>query len=194
MTAMPEEPIYFESPEAFRAWLEEHHADRTELLVGFWRVATGKPSMTWSESVDQALCFGWIDGVRRKVDDTRYTMRFTPRRPGSNWSAVNVRKVAELKAKGLMRPAGLAAFEAREESRTGVYAYENRHLAAFTDAQTEQLKANADAWAFFSAQPPGYRATATYWVVSAKRDQTRQRRLERLIADSAAGRRLAHLA
>ena len=188
---MADEPIYFESPEAFRAWLEEHHADRDELSVGFWRVATGKPSMTWSESVDQALCFGWIDGVRHKVDDERYTMRFTPRRPGSNWSAVNVRKVAELTEKGLMRPAGVAAFEARTDAKTAVYSYEEeRRNAAFDSSQEKQFKADAGAWAFFSAQPPGYRRTATYWVVSAKRADTRQRRLERLIAESAAGRRI----
>jgi uncharacterized protein YdeI (YjbR/CyaY-like superfamily) len=186
------EPTFYATPEEWRAWLAEHHAGAREDWVGFHRRATGRPSMTWPESVDQALCFGWIDGVRKRVDDERYMIRFTPRTPSSRWSRVNVARVAELEAAGLMHPAGRAAFAARTEE--GAYSYEQREAAAFDPERERRLRANAAAAAFFAAQPPGYRRTATHWVMSAKRDETRDRRLAQLIADSAAGRRIAPLA
>jgi uncharacterized protein YdeI (YjbR/CyaY-like superfamily) len=186
-------PIYFESPQQFRAWLEEHHATATEVYVGQWRKKTGKPTLTWSEAVDEALCFGWIDGVRRSVDDERFAQRFTPRKPSSNWSAINVAKVEKLRAEGRMRAAGEAAFARRREDRTGVYSYEQRDTAALTPEEEARFRANAGAWAYFEAAPPSYRRPALWWVVSAKRPETRARRLATLIEDSAAGQRLKQL-
>jgi uncharacterized protein YdeI (YjbR/CyaY-like superfamily) len=186
--------IYFASPQEFRAWLEEHHESETEVLVGYWKRATGKPSLTWSQAVDEALCYGWIDGVLRRVDDERHVQRFTPRKPASNWSAVNIAKVEQLRAEGRMRPAGEAAFARRREARSGVYSYEQRDKAALEPAQEERFRANAGAWEFFSTCPPSYRKMAVWWVVSAKRPDTRERRLTTLIEDSAAGRRLAQMA
>jgi uncharacterized protein YdeI (YjbR/CyaY-like superfamily) len=177
-------PVFFATPADFRAWLEEHHTDERELIVGFYRKASGKQSITWSEAVGQALCFGWIDGVRRGIDDERYTVRFTPRRPRSIWSAVNVARVAELTKCGLMHPAGIAAFEARTDERTGIYSHEQREAAKLTRPQERQFRANRRAWRYFQAQPAGYRHQATWWVVSAKQEETRERRLQRLIADS----------
>src|SRR5207245_457734 len=143
-----------------------------ELLVGFHKVGSGRKSMTWPDSVDQALCFGWIDGVRKRIDENSYTIRFTPRKPGSIWSRVNVDRVAELTKLGLMRPAGIAAFEARKSERTSIYSYE-RENAALSKEQEEAFRANADAWMFFQSQAPWYRRTVTYWVISAKREETR---------------------
>ena len=183
------EGIYFASPEEFRAWLEEHHERATEVWIGYWKKHAGKPSLTWSQAVDEALCFGWIDGVLRRVDDERHIQRFTPRKPTSNWSAVNIAKVEQLRAEGRMRPAGEAAFALRREEKSGVYSYEQRHLAAFEPEQEERFRANAAAWAYWSAAPAGYRKMATWWVVSAKRPETRERRLAKLIEVSAAGRR-----
>jgi uncharacterized protein YdeI (YjbR/CyaY-like superfamily) len=179
---------FFRNASEFRAWLEQHHASETELLVGFQKKSSGKPSMTWSESVDQALCFGWIDGVRRSLGDESYSIRFTPRKPRSTWSRVNVAKVEELERRGLMQPAGRRAFEARTEGNTGIYSFER-------DEPVELPRAgfSAEAWEFFQAQPPGYRRTAGHWVLSAKRAETRERRLAQLVEDSAAGRRLRHL-
>jgi uncharacterized protein YdeI (YjbR/CyaY-like superfamily) len=175
----------------FRAWLEANHESATELEVVFYKRASGKPSMTWSESVDQALCFGWIDGVRRGRDDESYTIRFTPRRPGSNWSKINVEKVAKLTEAGLMRPAGIAAFERRRDDRTGVYSFENEaELPAEYEAR---LRANRAAASYFDSRPPWYRRTAIHLVMSAKREETRERRLEQLIEDSAAGRDIKQL-
>ena len=187
------QPRFFAGPEEFRAWLEEHHATDGEVLVGFYKKHTGRRSLTWTQAVREALCFGWIDGLTRRIDDDSYCIRFTPRKPRSNWSAVNVRHVEELLRAGRMHPAGIAAFEAREPPKTGVYAYENRHEAKLSDEQEEPFRANARAWEFFQAQPPGYRQTAIFWVVSAKRDDTRARRLATLIDDSAHGRRIALL-
>jgi uncharacterized protein YdeI (YjbR/CyaY-like superfamily) len=184
------EPTFFATPEEFRAWLEAHHDTETELLVGFHKKGSGRPSITWPESVDQALCFGWIDGVRKRVDDESYKIRFTPRKRASRWSRVNVERVAELTEAGLMRPSGVAAFEARTEE--GTYSYEQRE-AAFDADRERRLRGNAAAWAFFSAQPPWYRRTATHWVMSAKREETRDRRLSRLVEDSAAGRTIGPL-
>jgi uncharacterized protein YdeI (YjbR/CyaY-like superfamily) len=186
-------PIFFAAPEEFRAWLEEHHATASELLAGFHKKSTGRPTMTWTESVREALCFGWIDGIRRSLGDESYTVRFTPRKPRSNWSSRNVRHVEELIREGLMTPAGLAAYEARTPERTGVYAFEQRHAARLEPEQEERFRADPKAWEFFQAQPASYRQTAIYWVVSAKREETRARRLATLISDSAAGRRLARL-
>jgi uncharacterized protein YdeI (YjbR/CyaY-like superfamily) len=183
---------FFASPAEFRAWLEANHATETEVWVGSYRKATGKQGMTWSESVDQALCFGWIDGVRKSIDDQRYKQRFTPRKPRSNWSRINVEKVAKLTEEGLMTPAGLAAFEKRTEHKTGVYSYENRP-EKFGPDQEARFKKHPKAWAFFEGQPRSYRRAAIWWVISAKREETREKRLQTLIADSKAGRRLKHL-
>lgn len=184
-------PTYFKSPLAFRAWLEKNHRTADDLLVGFYKRGTGKPSLTWPESVDQALCFGWIDAVRRRVDDERYTIRFTPRRPNSIWSAVNLKRVAELTKQGQMHPDGLAAFERRSEERSRTYSYEQRQRAAFTADHLRRLRGNRRAWQFFQAQPPSYQRLITHWVTRAKAEATRLRRLAKLIEVSASGRRLA---
>ena len=181
----------FERPEDFRRWLERHHDTEPELWVGYFKKASGRASMTWPESVDEALCFGWIDGIRKRIDDDRYMIRFTPRRVGSVWSAVNIGRVAALTAEGRMRPAGLEAFEARREDRSGIYSYEQRHEAAFPAEIEARFRAEKKAWAWFEAQPKGYRQNTIRWVMTAKREETRERRLATLIADSAAGRRIA---
>jgi uncharacterized protein YdeI (YjbR/CyaY-like superfamily) len=182
------EPITFETAAAFRRWLEQHHATEREVWVGYYRRSAGKPSMTWQESVDEALCFGWIDGVRRRIDDERYTNRFTPRRPGSNWSAINIRRANELIEQGRMRPAGLRAFEARREDRSGIYPYEQRHTATFSPEFERRFRAKERAWAGFEARSPSYRQAAIRWVMSAKKEETRERRLSQLIEASTAGR------
>ena len=182
-------PTFFPTPAAFRAWLERNHATAGELLVGFHKVGSGKPSLTWPESVDAALCFGWIDGVRKSVDDRRYTIRFTPRKPGSVWSSVNIKRARALIERGLMRPAGLKAFEARRENKSGVYSYEQRSVE-LPEPYNGLLKANAAAQRFFEAQPPSYRKVVVWWIVSAKRDETRRKRLDKLIAHSARGERV----
>jgi uncharacterized protein YdeI (YjbR/CyaY-like superfamily) len=192
-TARGARPTFFATPEAFRAWLEEHHEKKTELLVGFHKRATGKPSITWPESVDEALSFGWIDGVRRSLGEGAYTIRFTPRKPTSIWSAVNVGRVAKLIELGRMRPAGLRAFEARTPERTGVYSFERTAAAKLSASHEKALRANRRAAAFFDAQAPWWRRAATHWVISAKREETRDRRLAQLIEDSAAGRSIAPL-
>jgi uncharacterized protein YdeI (YjbR/CyaY-like superfamily) len=181
-------PAFFRSPAAFRAWLAKHHATTRELLVGFHKKGSGKPSMTWPESVDEALCFGWIDGIRKRLDDDSYTIRFTPRRPGSIWSAVNIKRAEKLSAEGRMRPSGLGAFEARKENRSGIYSYEQRS-DTLPDPYARRMRKNKAAWAFFEAQPPTYRKMICWWVVSAKKEETRLTRLNALIEDSALGRR-----
>jgi uncharacterized protein YdeI (YjbR/CyaY-like superfamily) len=178
------EPHYFAEPAAFRTWLEEHHETARELWVGFYKKGSGRASITWPEAVDQALCFGWIDGIRKSVDDASYTIRFTPRQPRSTWSAVNIRRVAELSGQGLMRPAGMRAFEQRSEQGSELYSYEQRASITLDEASEQQFRAHERAWAFFQAQPPSYRQAALWWVVSAKREETRRRRLATLIADS----------
>ncbi len=180
------DPIFFPAPEDFRLWLEENHETADEVLVGFYKKKAGKPSMTWSDSVDQALCFGWIDGKGRSLGDESHTIRFTPRRVKSNWSAINIAKVAQLTEQGLMRPAGLAAFEKREDARSGVYSYEQRHLATLTEEQEAEFRANPAAWEWFQAAAPSYRKSAIFWVASAKREETKAKRLRQLIDDSAA--------
>jgi uncharacterized protein YdeI (YjbR/CyaY-like superfamily) len=186
-------PRFFATPAAFRAWLEEHHTRSAELVVGFYKKGSGKPSITWPESVDAALCFGWIDGIRRRVDELSYTIRFTPRKPASIWSAVNIKRVQELTKQGLMQPAGLQAFERRDEAKSAIYAYEQRNSAVFPDSFEKQFRANKSAWDFFQSQPPWYRRTVTHWVISAKKEETRLRRLTTLIEDSAHHRTIRQL-
>lgn len=186
-------PRFFATPAAFRAWLELHHATAAELLVGFYKVGSGKPSLTWPESVDEALCFGWIDGKRQSVNADAYAIRFTPRKPSSVWSAINVAKVAALTATGKMRSAGERAFAHRTPERTGVYSFERAAAAQLPPAHAALLARNAKAQAFFTAQASWYQRTAIHWVISAKQEATRDRRLAQLIADSAAGLRIPAL-
>jgi uncharacterized protein YdeI (YjbR/CyaY-like superfamily) len=181
-------PMFFATPEEFRAWLAEHHETESELIVGFHKKGSGRPSITWPEAVDQALCFGWIDGVRRGIDDTSYSNRFTPRTPRSTWSAVNVKRMKELIEQGLVAPAGLAAFERRADDRTAIYSYEQRRNAKLDSDQEHRLRADERAHAFFESQPPSYRRAAIHWVTSAKKPETREKRLAQLIECSAAGR------
>jgi uncharacterized protein YdeI (YjbR/CyaY-like superfamily) len=185
-------PTFFPTPAAFRAWLQKHGATATELWVGFYKKDSGRPSITWPESVDQALCFGWIDGVRKSIDAARYMIRFTPRRARSTWSAINIRRAQELIEAGAMRPAGRRAFEARRDNRSGIYSYEQRS-EQLPEPYAAKMKKNKAAWSFFQAQPPYYRKVAAWWVVSAKKEETRLKRLAQLIRDSAAGRRIAPL-
>ena len=183
------EPVFFATPAKFRAWLKKHHASASELLVGFHRVGSGVPSLTWPESVDEALCFGWIDGVRKRRDEHSYTIRFTPRRKNSAWSAVNIRRVEALIAEGRMGEAGLAAYAARNDDRSRIYAYEQRS-AELGEAYARVFRKNRPAWKFFEAQPPSYRKRACWWIESAKKEETRLKRLEKLIAVSAEGKRI----
>ena len=184
-------PTFFATPGAFRKWFEQNHDTARELLVGFYKKGSGKPSITWPESVDEALCFGWIDGIRRRIDEESYSIRFTPRRARSIWSNVNTKRVAVLTKEGRMHPAGLAAFKKRDAKRSGIYAFEQRekaqHLSA---AYMAKLKANKKAWAFFQSQSPYYQRMASLFVMSAKKEETRLRRLAALLEDSAAGRRI----
>ena len=188
------DPTFFATPDAWRAWLARHHASAEELWVGFYKRGTGRPSITWPESVDQALCYGWIDGVRRSLGQESYVIRFTPRRAGSTWSKVNLKRIGELEELGLMQPAGRTAHAARTTAKSGIYSYEQRNQARLTPEQEGSFKRNRKAWNFSQAQAPWYRRTATYWVATAKREETRAKRLATLIADSAAGRRIAQLA
>ncbi len=177
----------FRSPAALRKWLAQHHATAGELWVGFYRKDSGKPSLTWPESVDEALCFGWIDGIRKRVDDLSYAIRFSRRKPRSIWSAVNIRRARALIKAGRMKPAGLEAFGARKENRSGTYSYEQRS-AEFGEPYARLFGKNRTAWKYFRARPPSYRKAAIWWVVSAKKEETRLKRLDRLIQDSARGR------
>jgi uncharacterized protein YdeI (YjbR/CyaY-like superfamily) len=186
-TPTPRDVHFFASTDELRDWFDANHATATELWLGQHRKSTGRPTIGWSEAVDEALCVGWIDGVRYSLDGERFAQRFTPRRKGSNWSAINVGKVGELTAQGRMRPAGLAAFEARSDDKTAVYSYE-REAASLSAAETARFEADAAAWADWQRRSPSYRRTVTYWVTSAKKPETRVRRLDALIADSAAGR------
>ena len=183
-------PKFFSTPELFRAWFDAYHERETELLVGFYKRDSGKPSITWPESVDEALSFGWIDGKRQRIDDISYTIRFTPRKASSNWSAVNVKRMAVLIAEGRVRPMGMAAFEKRSPPKTGIYSYENRKSAKLDPEHEREFRRNTKAWAYFEAQAPSYRQLATWWIVTAKREETRRSRLARLIADSARGQRI----
>jgi uncharacterized protein YdeI (YjbR/CyaY-like superfamily) len=180
---------FFETSHDFRKWLEENHAGAQELWVGFYKVNSGKPSITWPESVDQALCFGWIDGIRKSVDDVSYAIRFSPRKPGSIWSAVNIKRIQELAEKGLVHPAGISAFEKRKENKSGIYSYEQRSVD-LPSPYAEIFKQNQAAWEFYEAQPASYRKAAYWYVLSAKKEETRLQRLENLISVSSNKQRL----
>ncbi|MBX3085537.1 MAG: YdeI/OmpD-associated family protein [Anaerolineae bacterium] len=186
------EPIFFASQAELRAWFEAHHQDAAELLVGYYKTATKRPSITWAQSVDEALCFGWIDGIRKGRDEDSYTIRFTPRKPRSNWSAVNIKRVHELTELGLMKPAGLKAFEGRDEEKANQYSYERKQ--GQLDAEREaKFKTHPAAWEFFQSQAPSYQRAAIWWVISAKKDETRASRLTTLIEHSAEKKRIPML-
>jgi uncharacterized protein YdeI (YjbR/CyaY-like superfamily) len=179
------QPQFFPTLADWRAWLEKNHGDWDELWVGFYKRDSGRASITWPESVDGALCFGWIDGVRKSIDAHRYKIRFTPRKPRSIWSAINIKRAKELTKLGLMHPAGRSAFEKRDGDRSAIYAYEQRKAAKLQPDFEKQFRANAAAWEFFQSQPPWYQRTSTYWVISAKKEETRLKRLGVLIGCSA---------
>src|ERR1700756_859964 len=189
------EPLvkFFASPAEWRGWLEKHHVDTQELWVGFYKRASGRPSITWPEGVDGALCFGWIDGPRKSIDASSYKIRFTPRKPRSIWSAINIRRANELSKLRLMHSAGLAAFEKRDGDRSAIYAYEQRKAAKLPPAFEKKFRGNAEAWKFFQSQPPWYQRTSTYWVISAKKEETRLKRLATLIDCSARKRNIPSL-
>jgi uncharacterized protein YdeI (YjbR/CyaY-like superfamily) len=185
-------PRFFRNADALRKWLEKNHDRQAELWVGMYKKSSGRPSVSWPEVVDQALCFGWIDGIRKSIDDESYMNRITPRRKGSNWSAINIRRVQELTEQGLMTAAGARAFAERDVKKSQQYSFEQKNVD-MPAQYLEQMKRNRKAWAFWQAQPPFYRRTITWWVTSAKQEETRQRRLQRLITDSAAGERVGIL-
>ena len=185
--------VFFKAPAKLRAWLRRHHTEHRILHVGFRKRHTGQPSITWPEAVDEALCYGWIDGVRHRIDDDRYTIRFTPRRPGSIWSSVNLRRVRALIRDKRMSPQGLAAYEERNRKKTRLYSYEQRKAWRFSPSHARQFRANRRAWTWFRAQAPWYQRTCTHWVLRAKQEATRLRRLATLIACSAAGRPIGPL-
>jgi uncharacterized protein YdeI (YjbR/CyaY-like superfamily) len=185
-------PTFFPTPASFRAWLERHHAKAAELWVGFHKVGSGKPSITWPESVDEALCFGWIDGLRKSRDEHSYVIRFSPRRPSSVWSSVNIKRATFLIEQALMKPAGLKAYQARKENKSGIYSYEQR-TAKLVSPYDRLLRANAKAWSFFERQPASYRKAISWWIVCAKKEETRLKRLEKLMMHSARGERLPEL-
>jgi len=185
-------PCFFKSQVDFRKWLEKNHAKETELLVGFYKKDSGKPSITYPEALDEALCFGWIDGVRRSLGDEGYTIRFTPRKPKSIWSNVNVRHVERLKKEGRMAPAGLKAYELKDPTKTGIYSFENRPRE-LAPAYEKKFRANKKAWEFFESQPAGYKRLMIYRVMEAKQEETKERRLSQLIGASAKGERLGVL-
>ena len=183
------EPIFFPHTTQFRKWLEENHQSAREVLIGYYKINTGKPTMTWSDSVDVALCFGWIDGIRRSIDEESYCNRFTPRKPRSNWSKVNIEKAERLIKEGKMQPAGLAAFNKRTVERSELYSYENQ-----PEKLSEEMEAifrqHPHAWEFFMAQAPSYKKIRIYWVMSAKQQATQQSRLAKLIKASENSTRL----
>ena len=182
-------PRFFKTPATFRKWLAANHAKSKELWVGFYKKDSGKPSITWPESVDEALCFGWIDGVRKSVDAESYKIRFSPRKPSSIWSAVNIRNMERLIKENLAAPAGIKAYEARKENRSGIYSYEQRPVE-LVEPYASQFRRNKAAWQFFQAQPPGYRKIMNWYIVSAKLEKTRLARLEKLIDASAKQQRM----
>jgi uncharacterized protein YdeI (YjbR/CyaY-like superfamily) len=183
-------PVFFKTPAEFRAWLKKHHAAAGEIIVGYYKKSSGKQTMTWQESVDEALCFGWIDGIRRKYGEDSYGNRFTPRRPGSNWSAINIARVEELTRLNRMQPAGLAAFARRSEARSRVYSYEQNDVLPLDKALEKKFRANRKAWRFFQGQAPYYRKIITRWLNSAKAEETRLRRLAKLMASCEQGKRM----
>ena len=183
---MPTAPKFFKTQAAFRKWLEKYHESKDELIVGYYKKATGKPSMTWDESVDEGLCFGWIDGIRRRIDDEAYSIRFTPRRPTSHWSDKNIKRIKELIDLGLVQPAGLQAFKHRRESNSRKAAHEQKKVKLSKEYEA-QIKANTAAWADWQQRPAGYRKQTSWWIMSAKQEVTRQRRLGILIDSSTKG-------
>ena len=182
-------PKFFKTPADFRTWLEKNHATATELWVGFYKKNSAKPSITWPQSVDQALCFGWIDGIRKRIDEISYQIRFTRRRPGSIWSAINIKRAKQLVRQKQIQPAGLKAFAARIENKSGIYSYEQRSTE-LTEPYATLLKKNKTAWNFFEKQPPSYRKMVGWWIISAKKEETRLARLAKLISDSAKRKRV----
>ena len=189
MRSVSARPLFFATPADFRKWLGENHATASELWVGFYKKSSGRQSITWPESVDEALCFGWIDGIRKSVDEISYKIRFTPRRRRSIWSAINIKRAQELTNKKRMRSAGQKAFAVRTENKSGIYSYEQRR-SELEEPYNSRLKKNKAAWDFFQTQPPSYRKAIGWWIVSAKKEETRLKRLEKLIEDSAKGKRL----
>lgn len=182
-------PTFFPTQEKFRAWLEKHHEKETELLVGFYKVKSKKPTMSWSESVDQALCFGWIDGVRKSIDEESYTIRFTPRKKSSIWSAINIKKIEALTKAGLMKEAGIKAFELKSEERSKIYSHENETYLLDPELE-KRFKANKIAWEYFSSQAPSYRKVVIHVIMTAKQEKTRISRLEKAIKFSAEQKRM----
>ena len=181
--------VFFPTQKHLRKWFEKNHKKEKELFVGYYKVSTGKPSITWSQSVDEALCFGWIDGIRRSIDDESYCIRFTPRNPKSNWSAINIKKVEYLTGLGVMQPEGLKAFSFREDKKSSVYSYENP-IIVFDKSCEKKFKANKQAWKYFQSTAPSYQKTTTRWVMSAKQEATRFKRLEELIRDCTLGKKI----
>jgi len=175
-----------------REWLDKYHATANELWAGYYKKGSGKPSITWPESVDEALCYGWIDGIRKSIDDISYTIRFTPRKPGSVWSSVNIKRVQALLEQGRMQPIGLKVYQARKENKSGIYSYEQRR-AELEEPYNRLLKKNKAAWTFFQAQPTSYRKAVSWWIISAKKEETRVKRLEKLVVYSIQGLRLPEL-
>lgn len=184
-------PHFFTSPDEFRDWLDKNHDTATEVFVGFYKTNSGKPSITWPESVDVALCFGWIDGVLKPIDNDSYSRRFTPRKANSTWSAVNINKMEDLITKKLVRPAGMAAYEKRKESNSKIYAYEQENPEALPEVFEKEFKANKGAWEFFMKQAPWYRKQMIHRITSAKQEKTKQSRFEKLLNASAEGKRIA---
>jgi len=182
-------PKFFAKSADFRNWLQKNHDKKAELLVGFWKVHTGKPSMTWSESVDQALCFGWIDGVRKSIDDASYTIRFTPRKPDSIWSGINIKKIEDLSKKGLMHPAGMGAYEKRDEKKSRIYSYE-KEMMKLDPVYEKKFKANKKAWDWFQSQGNYYKKQMVARIMNAKQEATRESRLKKIIEASANEKKL----
>ena len=191
MSNQDKKPLFFARPAQFRTWLKRHHARKSELWVGFYRKTTGQPSITWPESVDEALCFGWIDGLRKSIDTKSYKIRFTPRRPTSVWSAINIRRIEELIRDGRVHRAGADAYARRAAAKSGIYSYENRRSAVLDAAAEKKFRADRSAWEWFQAQPHGYKHMMIWWIVSAKKLDTQNKRLATLIAESKAKRRIA---
>lgn len=185
-------PTFFATENAFRQWLDKNHDKEQELLVGFYKTTSGKPSMTWPQSVDQALCYGWIDGVRKSAGEDSYTIRFTPRRPTSIWSTINIKKMENLQQRGLMQPAGLAAFAKRRESHSEIYSHEQKAVAELSANLEAEFKANAPAWDFFMKQAPSYRKMVIHLIMTAKQEKTKRSRFEKVVAASAKGERISN--
>lgn len=183
-------PVFFETPDAFRTWLTRHGGAASELIVGFHKVATGTLSLTWSQAVDEALCFGWIDGIRRRIDDASYSIRFTPRRSGGIWSAVNIAKMVRLEAEKRVTPAGATAFALRTEAKSAIYSHEQESIAELRPSEKAEFERGSVGWAFFQSTPAGYRKRVLHWVTTSKKEQTRRERLAKVMEACASGERL----